>query len=364
MAFDTLEELTLLTQSVDAFLADTCDTEILRKTVSSESGWRPDWWRRLAEELGVLGVGAPEALGGMAAPREAVAAVAEAFGWHMAVEPFLQSVIMTGELLKDGGDAAEALMARVVAGEAVIAPALLEAQSRYNLLGIETAAVADGDGWRLTGRKVVVRAAPWAETLIVSAMADREPALFLVETSAPGVTLIPYRTFDGQQAADVILDAVPAAPDARIDAAVARLRRAFDVAVVMQGFQAVGTMRRVMEGTRDYLLQRQQFGTPIGGFQALRHRLADMAMALERAAALLATALEALDREEAERARAASRARLAVDQACRLVGEGAVQMHGAIGLTDELFISHAFKRLVVFQTELGDTDFHAARAAA
>lgn len=367
MAFDTDEELALLRQSIDDFLADTCDYEALRHVLASDAGWRPEWWRRLAEELGVLGLAAPEDLGGLGAGPAALAVVAESFGRHLVFEPFLQSVVLAGELLRDAGPAADEVLTAIAGGGLIVAPALFEADSRYRPDRCGAVAVASGNGWRLTGRKTVVRAAPWAGKFIVSATAPDGLSLFLVDADAAGASLNPYRTFDGQRAADVVLEDVELPAEARLsppDGAAAGVRRALDIATAIQCAQAVGVMRRMMEGSTGYLGQRRQFGQAIGGFQALRHRLADMEMALERAAAASRSCLAALDAEPALRARQASRAKLAVDQACEVVGEGAVQLHGAIGLTEELFISLAFKQTVGFQFEFGDAEFHAARSAA
>ncbi len=357
------EDRELLTQSVAAFVQNTCDYETLRRTLAGPSGRRADWWRRLAQELGVLGIAQGEAVGGVGGEVADLAIVAEACGRHLVNEPLLQSVAIAGELLRDGGPTADALLSEVIEGEAIVAPALLERGSRYRPDAIETDARADGEGWRLSGRKTMVRAAPWADALIVSALTPQGISLFLVDVTAPGLELVAYPTFDGQQAADVILSGVVVETDRLIGEpgrGLEIIERALDVGVLIQSAEALGVMRHMMDATLEYVRTRRQFGQPIGAFQALQHRLADMAMALARAEAVTRSGLKLFEAAP-DRARLVSGIKLAVDAACEAVGEGAVQLHGAIGLTEELSVSHAFKRLTLIQTELGDAAFHQER---
>lgn len=355
------EDRALLSQSVEAFLRDTWDYETLRRTLAGPLGRQPDWWRRFAEELGLLGLAQPEGLGGLGGGAGDLAVVAEALGRHLVNEPFLQTVVLAGELLRDAGAAADARLSAVVGGETILAPALFERASRYRPEAVETLARKEGRDWRLQGRKTVVRAAPWAEAFIVSAQTSAGLSLFLIERDAPGVSLVSYATFDGQRAADVHLDEAQGVLIGEPGAGLERIERALDVGVLIQAAEAVGVMRHLLEVTLEHVRQRRQFGQPIGAFQSLQHRLADMAMALERADAVTRSALAKLNAPAAVRARAVSGAKLAVDVACKTVGEGAVQLHGAIGLTEELSVSHAFKRVTAIQTDLGDAAYHQER---
>ena len=360
----TSEDRTLLSQSIAAFARDTCDYETLRRTLASDTGRRPEWWRRLAEDLGVLGIAQSESLGGLGGGPGDLAVVAEALGRHLVNEPFLQCVAIAGELLRDGGPVAESVLSAIISGQTIVAPALFERRSRYRPDAIDTTAIPIDGGWRLYGRKSVVRAAPWADALLVSALAPGGLSLFVVPIGSAGLGQIPYATFDGQRAADVVLEEVQASASAlvgREGEAGAVIERAMDVGAAIQAAEAVGVMRHLLDATLEFVRQRRQFGQPIGAFQSLQHRLADMAMALERANAVTHSALSQLAAPAGVRARAVSGAKLAVDVACEVIGEGAVQLHGAIGLTEELSISHAFKRVTAIQTELGDAAFHQDR---
>lgn len=360
------EDRVLLSQSLDAFLRDTWSYETLRHTLKGTEGRRADWWLRFAQELGLLGLAQPETVGGMGGEAADLAIIAEGLGRHLVNEPFLQSVVVAGELLRDVGEVADAALSSLIAGETIIAPALFERGSRYQAEAVETTATEDGQGWVLNGRKSVVRAAPWANGFLVSARVTQGISLFLVEAEAAGLSLISYATFDGQRAADVVLDGVVVSQDAQIGATGAgleRIERALDVGALIQAAEAVGVMGHLLETTLGYVRQRRQFGQPIGTFQSLQHRLADMAMALKRADAVTRASLASLQAPAPVRARAVSAAKLAVNAACEMIGEGAVQLHGAIGLTEELSVSHAFKRVTAIQTELGDAAYHQERLA-
>lgn len=358
------QSLDLLSDSLSAYLRDNWDFNTRRTAIASESGWSPDIWHNLAQELGLLAAAENEEAGGMGLGLAAQGRIAEVLGQNLTLTPYLETSILGAALLREGGEFATTLLARTLEGQ-IVAPALYEPHSRYNPLAVKTRATHTATGWILSGQKRVVRAAPWAEALIVSAQTDDGLGLFIVETNAAGLRLETLHLHDGPRAAEVYLADTPATPiHAGADVSVV-ITSAIEEATFGLCAEAVGVMRRLTHATHDYVRQRKQFGLPIGAFQALQFRLADMAMALEEAEAILPATLEALESNNATlRARAISSAKLTIDRACETIGTGAVQLHGAIGLTDELDVSHAFKRTLLIQHELGDTHHHSALRAA
>jgi alkylation response protein AidB-like acyl-CoA dehydrogenase len=273
------------------------------------------------------------------------------------------------------GQAHDALLERVAAGGLTLACALGERQSRYDLRDVATRAVRDGDGWRLDGEKKVVLHGAQAGVLIVSARTagtqrdDDGITLFAVPADAPGVTMRDVRMLDGQRAADVLLRNVYVGGDAVIGAegqGWTILEAAADYGAGLLCAEAVGAMDALFAATLEYLKTRQQFGVPIGKFQALQHRMADMYVHLEqaRSMALLAAVRLADDARGGsadERRRTVAAAKYRVGQAARYVGQQAIQLHGGMGVTDELPASHYFKRLSTIELTLGDCDHHLAR---
>lgn len=251
----------------------------------------------------------------------------------------------------------------------IIGFAALEPRSGYDYTAIATTAVRDGDDWVLSGDKTVVTAAPVATHLLVTAVVDGETAVFAVDFEAAnppaGLTVRPYRTIDERQAADLAFDQVRLPADALLltdaDAAVAAT---LDEAIAAVCAEAVGAMRKVVADTVAYSKQRQQFGVPIASFQALQHRMVDMLLELEQAVAATYLVTLKLDAAPADRARAASAAKATIGRAARRIGQESVQLHGAMGMTEELPIGHFFKRLTAVQYEYGTTDQHIARYAA
>ncbi|WP_409020636.1 acyl-CoA dehydrogenase family protein [Brevundimonas vesicularis] len=330
----------------------------------TDTGRKDGWWVRLAQEIGVLGIAQDEAVGGLGGDLPDLALVAEIFGEHLVNEPLIPCIALAGDLLHDGGEGATALLSAMVAAEALVAPALFERNSRYHAGAIQTVAEPVAEGWRLSGRKAVVRAAPWASHLVVSARSGEGLSLFAVPADAPGISQIAYPTYDGQRAAEVLLDDVIVGMESLIGPAhqaLPRIERALDQASLIQASEAIGLMRHMVAATREHLTTRQQFGQPLSRFQVLQHRMADMTMALARAEAVTGAALKQVTAGGQDQARRVSGVKLAVDASAALVAEGAVQLHGAIGMTEELSVSHAFKRLTLIQTEFGDTAFHRAR---
>lgn len=285
------------------------------------------------------------------------------------VEPYVETVVVAGGLLRRaGGSRATSLLEQIISGSAVVALAAAEPESGDRWQDISTRAERDGDGWVLNGRKIMAVAAPLAEHLLVTA---RTPdvdgiSLFLVDVDAAGIEMRSYRTIDDRRAADIEFNDVRLPADALLGEqgqAWPSLSRARDEGAAAVCSEAVGCMRKVLADTVEYCKQRQQFGQPIGRFQVLQHRMVDMYMELEQSVAAVYLAILKLDADEASRARAVSAGKATVGRAARFIGQQAVQLHGGMGMTEELAIGHYFKRLTAIQYEFGTTDHHIARYA-
>lgn len=353
MDFNLSKEQQLLRDGLGKFLATRYDLEKSRAAAKTGPGWQPDIWQGFADELGILGAPLPESAGGMGGGPVEVMVIAEELGRALVIEPFIDTVVVAGGLLRRaGGTRAAETLAQIADGTAVVA-----------LAGDPscTDAVRDGDGWVLTGAPAVVMNAPLATHLLIAARTGDRVGLFLTPADVP---MHAYRTVDDRRAADLTLEGLRLPADALIDEdAEASLQRAYDEGAAAVCAEAVGAMRRVLADTVDYAKTRQQFGQPIGAFQALQHRMVDMHMEVEQAVAAAYLATLKLGAEPAERARAVSAAKATIGRAARFVGQNAVQLHGGMGMTEELAIGHYFKRLTALQYEFGSTDFHRTRYA-
>ena len=369
MDFTLSGEQELLREGLSKFLAARYDLESSRAAAKTGPGWQPDIWRGFAEELGILGATLPESVGGSGGGAAEVMVIAEELGRALGIEPFIDTVIVAGGLLsRAGGVRAAAILEGIAVGSAVVALAATEADSGDGWDTLSTRAVRDGDGWRISGSKAVVIAAPLATHLLITARVGGDVALFLIEfdaTNPPrGMAVHGYRTIDDRRAADLTFDDVRLPADALIDEdAWESLQRARDEGAAAVCSEAVGAMRRVLADTVDYSKQRQQFGQPIGSFQVLAHRMVDMYMELQQAVSAAYLAVLNLDAEPEVRARAVSAAKATIGRAARFVGQNAVQLHGGMGMTEELAIGHYFKRLTALQYEFGSTDYHRTRYA-
>ena len=374
MDFKLSSEQELLREGLSKYLAARYDLESSRAAAKTGPGWQPDIWRGFAEELGILGATLPESVGGSGGGSAEAMVIAEELGRALAIEPFVDTVIVAGGLLsRAGGDTATAVLAQVAAGSAVVALAATESASGDHWEGISTSAVRDGDHWVLNGAKAVVVSAPLATHLLIVArvgqsLDSQAISLFLTEfdpaTPPAGLTLHGYRTIDDRRAADLIFEDLRLPADALLQTdAWPSLALARDEGAAAVCAEAVGAMRKVLADTVDYSKQRQQFGQPIGNFQVLQHRMVDMYMELEQAVSAAYLAVLNLEAEPDTRARAVSAAKATVGRAARFIGQNAVQLHGGMGMTEELAIGHYFKRLTALQYEFGSTDFHRARYA-
>jgi hypothetical protein len=372
MNFSFTEEQTLLRDSLSSYLADRYDFDKRRAAVKSAAGWRPEIWKGFAEELGILGAPFPEDLGGLGGGPTETLVIMEELGKALVVEPYLATVVIGGGFLtRSGHPAAAELIGRIIAGEAIFAFAAAEPQSRYAWHDLKTTARKSGAGYVLSGHKAVVLGAPWASHLIVTARtsgAQRDQggvSVFLVDKSAPGVVTRDYPTYDGQRASEVVFESVSLPADALIGPegeGLPLIEAVVDEATVALCGEACGVLRRLHEGTVDFTKQRKQFGQPISQFQVLQHRMVDMFIQLEQSISMTYMATIRLSEPDAAaRAKAVSGAKVQIGRACRFVGQNAIQLHGGMGMTDEMAIGHYFKRATMIETQFGDTDHHLAR---
>jgi alkylation response protein AidB-like acyl-CoA dehydrogenase len=368
MDFNFKEEQRQLADALKRWIARDYGWETRRAIVQSEQGSSNAAWAQLAE-LGLTALPLPEAQGGFDGSAVDMFVVMQELGRGLVVEPYFATVL-GAEFLKLGGGHAS-LLERVATGELKLACALGERQSRHDLRDIATRAVPDADGWILDGEKKVVLHGEQAGVLIVSSRVsggqrDEDGiALFAVPADSPGVHLTGYRMLDGQRAADVRLTGVRVGADAAIGTPGAGwelLETAADYGAGLLCAESLGAMDALFSATLEYLKTRQQFGVPIGKFQALQHRMADMYIHLEQARSMaLLAAVKLASGDASERRRAVSAAKYRVGLAARFVGQQAVQLHGGMGVTDELPASHYFKRLSIIELTLGDSDHHLAR---
>jgi alkylation response protein AidB-like acyl-CoA dehydrogenase len=368
MNFDFKEEQLQFADALKRWIGRDYGFEQRRAIVRSEQGTSDAAWATLAE-LGMTALPVPEEQGGFNGTAVDLFVVMRELGRGLVVEPYFATVL-GAHFLKLGG-VHGALLERVAAGELKLACALGERQSRHDLRDILTRAEQTGDGWRLSGAKSAVVHGAEAGVLVVSARSaggqrDEDGiTLFAVPADAPGVHLSAYRSLDGQRAAELRLDGVDLPADAMIGKAGAGwdiLDAAADYGAGLLCAEALGAMEALFDATLEYLKTRQQFGVPIGKFQALQHRMADMVIHLEQARSMaLLAAVKLDDGDSAERRSVVSAAKYRVGQAARFIGQQAVQLHGGMGVTDELAAAHYFKRLSMIELTLGDRDHHLAR---
>ena len=369
MDFNLSKEQELLRDGLGRFLSTRYDLEKSRAAAKTGAGWQPDIWRGFADELGILGAALPEEVGGIGGGPVEVMVIAEALGRALVVEPYVDTVVVAGGLLqRAGGPAATALLEKVVGGTAIVALAAAEPASGEHWQDVSTVADRDGDEWVLRGWKIVAMSAPIATHLLITTRTSGGPSLFLVETgsAATGIEIHNYRTVDDRRAADLVFDGLRLPANAMLGEdgqAGPSLAKARDEGAAAICSEAVGCMRKVLADTVEYCKQRQQFGQPIGSFQVLQHRMVDMYMEVEQAVAAVYLAVLNLEADPDTRARAVSAAKATIGRAARFIGQQAVQLHGGMGMTEELAIGHYFKRLTALQFEFGSTDYHVARYA-
>ncbi|HLS82721.1 MAG TPA: acyl-CoA dehydrogenase family protein [Steroidobacter sp.] len=369
MDFKFSEEQRLLADTVQRFLRAHYSFEKRRAILDSREGWSREIWRALAG-LGVTGVNIPEAHGGLGGGPVETMLVMNALGEALLLEPYLAAAVITPALLTRIGDekASAELLPDIAAGERIVALAHQEPHTRGELDHLTTSARKSGDHYVLDGYKSVIIHGDCADELLVTArtsgqMNDKSGvSVFRVDPRAAGVRITAYATLDGQRGADIELKGVKIAADRLVGAegeAYPALESAHDLALSAICAEAVGIMKAVNAATLDYTKNRKQFGQPIASFQVLQHRMADMFLHSEQAVSMsYLAAIRCVEPDPLVRRRALSAAKVVIGQAGRFIGQQAIQLHGGMGMTDELMVSHYFKRLTAIDLTFGDTDFH------
>ncbi len=371
MDFGFTSEQDMLRDTVARLVREQYDFETRRKVAKSETGWRPEMWAQFAE-LGLLGASFSEEEGGFGGGPVEAMIISEEFGKGLVIEPYLQTVVIGGGLVRHGGSAAqkEELLAGIIGGETIIGFAQAEPKSRYDLHDVSTTAKKDGAGYVINGHKAVVHGGPMATHFIVTARtggSQRDAGgigVFVVPKNAKGVTTRDYPTVDGQRASEVYFENVSVGADAVIgDAAnsLPLIERVVDEAIASLCAEASGCMQVLNAATLEYSKTRKQFGQPIGNFQVLQHRMADMFMAYEQSVSMTYMVTLKLGEADRERKLAASAAKVQIGKAGKLVSQDAVQIHGGMGMTDELNVGHFFKRVTMINAQYGDVDWHLRR---
>jgi alkylation response protein AidB-like acyl-CoA dehydrogenase len=387
MDFDYSEEQKQLADSLQKYLTSNYGFEARKKTLLSDQGFSPSAWSAFAD-MGLTALPFNADLGGFGGGAVDMMAVMEAFGDALVVEPLLDHVALASRLLANTGTPAqrEAVLPSLLDGSRKATFAYLERGRRYALEPVNTVVLQTGDGWQLDGEKIVVVGAAGADLLVVSAQISHGTGcpvnggtgLFLVDRQAAGVKLSSYRTVDGQRAADVKFNGVLLPADALLGGqdnqglALPHIEEAIDFATALLCADAVGAMKSATDATLEYTQGRKQFGIAIASFQALQHRMVDMFIACEEArsmAILAACRVDAArgltdDASVAARKKAVSGSMVKVADAARLVSQESVQLHGGMGMTEEMKISHTFRRLTASVQRFGDADHHLARYAA
>ena len=374
MDFSLTDEQRLLKESLERLLAERYGFEARQRFMGERAGWSRTLWKSYAE-LGLLGLPFEEKHGGIGGGPVETMIVMEAFGRALALEPFFATVVLAGGLLKHGASEAmrAALLPKIARGDLLLAFAHAERQSRYDLAYVAATARRDGGDYVLDGAKSLVIHGDCADKLIVSARLagghrDRDGlALFVVDAEAAGVSRRAYPTVDGLRAAEVTFSGVRVGADQIVGepgGAFPLIAQAVDAAIAALTAEAVGAMAAVHEMTVEYAKTRKQFGVPIGSFQVLQHRAAEMLIALEQARSMAFYAtMMAEEPDPTERRRAIAAAKVQIGRSGRFVGQQAIQLHGGIGMTMEYKAGHYFKRLTAIDAMFGDADHHLAKLA-
>lgn len=374
MDFGLSEEQKMLKDGAERYLRESYDYESRRRLVASPEGFSRAHWNRFAE-LGWLSLPFAEENGGLGGGAVDVMLLMEAMGRHLVLEPYLSSILLAGRLLESAGNAEQksARLSPLMTGEAIATFAAAEPESRHDLAATATEAVIHGAGYRLNGHKSFVLHGAAADFLILLARSSGRPgdsyglSLFLVDAAAKGVEIKGYRTMDGSRAADIALRDVTVGRDALLgheDGALPFVEETVDRAIAALAAESVGVLSAAFEGTLSYMRERKQFGMPLAAFQVIQHRLADMQIALEQVRSLAAVANIRCDGPDAlARARAVSAAKAELVRSGGFIAAQAVQLHGGMGMSDELNIGALFKRQQAIQILFGDRAFHIRRFA-
>lgn len=369
MDFNFSEEQQLLGDTVQRFMREHYTFEKRKEIMKSKEGWDRDTWNELTG-LGLTAINVPEEHGGLSGGPVETMLVMNAIGQGLLLEPYLSTAVFAPALLKHLNSPAVSseLLPLIASGERIVVVAHQEAQARGEVIDVKVRAEKSGDGYVIDGLKSVIVHATAADEFLVSARTSGNPrdragiSVFRIDAKASGVVLRPYITFDAQRAAEVHFNQVRVPGSALVGVegqAADALEHAHDVVISAICSEAVGVMRSLIDATIDYTKNRKQFGQPIGKFQALQHRMADMAVQLEQAKSMsYLAAIKCQSDDATDRRKAISAAKVIIGQAGRFIAQNAIQLHGGMGMTDELIVSHHFKRLTAIDLSFGDADHH------
>lgn len=373
MDIELTEEQELLRNSVQRLLKDEYGFDVRRAIVASEDGYSRGLWTKFAD-MGLLAAPFAEEFGGLGAGPLATMVLMQEFGRSLVVEPYFETVVLAGGLIeREGTDAQRCeLLPEIAEGRTMWALAWAEQGSRYDLSHVTTTARAFGDGYLLSGAKATVVAAPSADKIIVSARTsgDRQDrsgvSLFIVDRASAGLHLRSFKTVDGRRAAEITFTDVHVPASNMLGetgAGTEILERCRDRAIGALCAEAVGAMTELNSATLEYTRTRKQFGVALGTFQVLQHRMVDMFIALQEALSLTQHLTLTMSAKDSHLSKLASAAKSKVGYAARFIGEQTVQLHGGMGMSDELDVGHYFKRIVAIDIQFGDPAFHLARFA-
>ena len=375
MDFSFTDEQALLQDSVQRFIQNSYAFDSRQKLIKTEDGFSRENWASFAE-LGWLALPFSEESGGFGGTAVETMILMEEFGKGLVVEPYLTTVLMSGSIIEAGGSSAqkEGVLAEIMAGTKLAALAYVEPQARFNLADVTTTATAEGDGYVINGFKGVVMGGPSADVLIVPARTAGEQrdeagiTLFQVDANSNGISKRDYPTIDGGRASEITLENVTVDASAvigEVGGGFALLEIGINNGILGVGAEAVGAMEVLYKTTVEYCKTREQFGQPIGKFQVLQHRMVDMFMEHEQAKSLLYMAAIRMSENDADEARKAiSALKVQIGKGGRFVGQQAIQLHGGMGMTDELNVGHYFKRLTAIETLFGNVDYHLKKYSA
>lgn len=371
MDFNFTDEQTMLRDSIAKFVAAEYDFDKRKAILTSADGWSKKAWSTFAE-LGLMAAPLPEEYGGLGGGPVDTLVIMEEFGKGLVVEPWMQTVVLGGGFLKHGGTEAQKQqhLTAIAGGESIFALAYAEPKGRYNLADLTTTAKKDGAGYVINGHKAVVIGGPQADHFIVTARTAggqrdaKGVSVFIVPKAAKGVTTRDYATVDGFRASEVYFENVSVGADALIGAAdngLPLVEQVTDEGIAALCAEAVGAFRLMHSLTLEYARQRKQFGVAISSFQVLQHRMVDMFMATEQSISMAYMATLKLGESAEERAKAVSAAKVQIGKSGRFIGQAAVQIHGGMGVTEEMRVGHYFKRATMIDAQFGNVDHHVKR---
>lgn len=369
MNFEHTEDRRMLADSLNRFVAEQYGIEFRNHNAYGEQGYAPERWQQFAE-LGAIGALFPEEVGGFGGAGFDIAVVFECLGRGLVTEPLLGALVVGRAIATAGSDAQKARIAELIAGSIVTALAHDEPEGHYELERVDTRAERQGDDWVISGRKAVVVHGQHAQLLLVSARTSGTVdsaegiSLFLVSGDAAGLQRRGYGRIDGGSACELVLEQVRVEAGAMLGTegqGLATLEQAVGCGVLALCAEGLGAMEVAKQSTLEYLQTRKQFGKPIGSFQSLQHRMADLLLEVEQARSAVINAAAALGADRITRERALSAAKFTIGRIGALVAEESIQLHGGIGMTWELPLSHYAKRLVMIDHQLGDEDHHLER---